>query len=136
MFGRETINEKRSKAGTLVTRILLMAVAALFVMSFAYPAVANDNALTLKGEIVAVDNYAKTLTVKSLEKTRSSDMGLRGEFTFTMDKMTNVVSCTENKSLNDIGVGEKVTVTYYEKEGVLFADTIEIGIPIVVACYQ
>jgi len=127
MFGRETIKAKR---------ILVMVFAALFVLSFAYPALAGDNMLTFKGEIVAVDNYAKTLTVTSLGRNSSAGMDTKSAYTFKMDKMTNVVGCNENKSLTDIMTGEKVTVTYHEKEGSLIADTIEIGIPIVVACYQ
>ena len=137
MFSRETINERKSvKTMSLVISIFAFAVAALFVMSFAGPAVAAEKIATIKGEVIAVDHYAKTLTVKSKEPSLSSAFGTMGGFTFTTDQMTNVTSCTQNKTFEDIGVGEKVTVTYHEKDGKLFADAVDVGVPLIIACYQ
>ncbi len=51
--------------------------------------------------------------------------------------MTKVMICYQNRSFEDIKVGEKVTVTYHEKDGKLFAVAIDIPTPFVaqVACY-
>jgi hypothetical protein len=137
MFDRETITERRSvKAVSLVTSIFVFVVAALFVMAFANPAIAGEKMATFKGEVIAVDHYAKTLTVKSKEPSLSSALGTMGGFAFATDEMTNVTSCTQNKTFEDIGVGEKVTVTYHEKDGKLFADAVDVGIPLIIACYQ
>jgi hypothetical protein len=91
---------------------------------------------TLKGEVIAVDHYAKTLTVKSKEPSLSSALGTMDGFTFTTNEMTSVTSCAQNKSFEDIGVGENVAVTYHEKDGKLFADAVDVGIPLIIACYQ
>lgn len=135
MFGKETINEKRPvKAANIATSILAVIAAVLFVMSLANPAIAEEKMSTLNGEVVAVDSYANTLTVRSSEPIPSFAPGMTGGYTFTADKMTRVTSCAQNKALGDIGVGEKVTVTYHERDGKLFADAVELRMPIIIAC--
>ena len=78
----------------------------------------ENNMITLKGQVAAVNSYEKTVTVLSF--------GEAGEYTFAVDKVTNVISCDENKTFNDIGAGEAVAVTYHEYEGKLIADAIDI----------
>ncbi|HSB30501.1 MAG TPA: hypothetical protein VLD55_02775 [Candidatus Sulfobium mesophilum] len=128
MSTRETIDKKKGdKATNLATRVFAVVVATFFVILFANAAMAaENNMITLKGQVVAVDNHAQTVTVLSIEKAGSSDMMMTGEYTFAVDKVTNVTSCTENKTFNYIGAGETVTVTYHEYEGKLIADAIDI----------
>jgi len=133
MFNRKTINETR--VATSVTTILIAVVALLFVMSFANQAAARGKMDSLKGEVVAVDGYNKTLTVKSIESSQSSPAGMEGEFVFDADRNTNVIWCSQNKTFEDIRAGDKVTVTYHERGGRLVADAIDIP-PVVLACYQ
>ena len=137
MFGKKTIHERKSlKAATLMMGFFIAAVAALFLMSFTTPAASEGMMTSLKGEVVAVDTFAGTITVKPFDTGLSYDMNLDGTITFTIDNMTSVMSCGQNKPLEYIGAGEKVTINYHEKEGTLFADAIDVSIPLVVACYQ
>jgi hypothetical protein len=115
---------------TLLTGVLALTAAVLLMVSFATPAAAAEKLSTLSGQIIAVDPYAGTLTVKPSGQNESS-MGL---FTFAADKMTSVTSCAQNEILSDIGIGQDVTVTYHEKEGKLFADVIEKKLTLALAC--
>jgi hypothetical protein len=136
MFGRKNIDARRSRRpASLALGVFAVVVSALFVVSFAQSVVAAENLITLKGEVVAVDSYGRTLTVKPIEWMESSPMGIGGEFTFAFDKMTNVMRCYQNKTLEDIDVGERVTVTYRETESGLVADAIDIS-PVFLACYD
>lgn len=113
------------------TAVFAVTAAALFMISFAVPAVAaGEKMSSISGQVVAVDPYAGTLTVKSRGQSESS-MGL---FTFTTDNMTSITSCAQNKTLRDIGVGQDVSVTYHEKEEKLFADAIEKKLTLSLAC--
>jgi len=120
-----------AKSFKLFTGVLAVTIAALFMVSFAAPAVAaGEKMSTLSGQVIAVDPYAGTLTVKSSGRNEAS-MGL---FTFATDNMTSIVSCAQNKALRDIGAGQDVTVTYHEEEGKLFADIIEKKLTLALAC--
>ncbi len=134
MFGRKTINRKMAN---LLTGVFVTIVAALFVMSFATQVNAQGSKANIKGEVIAVDNYARTVTVKSLEILPSPGFGMNDNITFATDKGTNVTSCTQNRIFNDINVGAKVAVTYHELDGKLVADVIDIA-PVVLAyaCYD
>jgi len=134
MFGRKTINRKMAN---LLTGVLVTIVAALFVMSFATQVNAQGSKANIKGEVIAVDDYARTVTVKSPEMLPSPGFGMNDNFTFATDKGTNVTSCTQNRIFNDINVGAKVAVTYHELDGKLVADVIDIA-PVVLAyaCYD
>ncbi|MGD0885530.1 MAG: hypothetical protein ABSA46_11795 [Thermodesulfovibrionales bacterium] len=114
--------------------VFVTVVAVSFIVAFAYAAVAPENTHTLKGEVVAVDKIAHTFTVKSSDPlSRESDR----EFTFATDEGTNVNMCTMNKSFRDIGIGEKVTLTYHKEQGELIADAINIDVPtLAFACYD
>jgi hypothetical protein len=124
--------DKRSvRPFKLFTGVLAVTISVLFLVAFAAPAVAaGEKISTLSGQVMAVDPYAGTLTVKSIGRNESS-MGL---FTFATDNMTSIVSCAQNNTLTDIGVGQDVTVTYHEKEGKLFADVVEKKLTLALAC--
>jgi len=134
MFDRKTINRKMAN---LLTGMLVVVVAALFVMSFTTQVNALGSKANLKGEVVAVDDYVGTVTVRSMETVSSSGIGMKGNITFTTNKETNVTSCTQNRIFNDINTGAKVTVTYHELDGKFVADVIDIA-PVVLAyaCYD
>jgi len=134
MFGRKTINREMAN---LLTGVFVTVVAVLFVMSFGTQVNALESKANLKGEVVAVDDYAKTVTVRSMEMVPSSGIGMNDKITFAADKGTNVTSCTQNRIFNDINTGAKVTVTYHELDGKLVADVIDIA-PVVLAyaCYD
>ncbi|HUO77488.1 MAG TPA: hypothetical protein VMU21_07910 [Thermodesulfovibrionales bacterium] len=134
MSNRKTINKKMTN---LLTGVFVTVVATLFVMSFAIQVNALESKANLKGEVVAVDDYAKTMTVKSMETVPSSGIGMNDNITFTADKGTYITSCTQNRIFNDINTGAKVAVTYHELDGKLIADVIDIA-PVVLAyaCYD
>jgi hypothetical protein len=112
-----------------------MVVAALFAMSFAHSALAAENMATFNGEVIAVDSYDKTFTVKPLESIESESMESSAPLTFNWDKMTSVIMCDQNSSIEGIRVGGRVTVTYHEEGGSLIADAINIA-PLYLACYD
>ncbi len=115
----------------LFTGFLAVTVAVLFLVAFATPAVAaREKIKTLSGQVVAIDPHAGTLTVKSSGSNESS-MGL---FMFATDNMTSILSCAQNKTLRDIGVGQDVTVAYHEKDGKLFADVVDKKLTLALAC--
>ena len=64
-------------------------------------------ALTFTGEVTAVDPQAQTITAK------------RGEtiFTAVVDDNTAIKKERESKTLNDIKVGNKVVIRYFEERG-------------------
>jgi hypothetical protein len=123
--------DRKVKPFELFAGVIAFAVAVLFVISFAPPAVAGGEKIsTISGQVVAVDHYAGTLTVKSSGRDESS-MGL---FTFATDEMTSITSCAQNISLRDIGIGQDVTVAYHEREGKLFANVVEKELTLALAC--
>ena len=134
MFSRKTINKKMAN---VMTGMIVMVVAAIFVMSFATQVNAQGSKANLKGEVVAIDDYARTVTVKSMETIFSYGNSMKDNITVATDKETNVTSCTQNMIFSDLKVGEKVNITYHEAEGKLVADVIDIA-PVVLAyaCYD
>ena len=115
IMSKRTILNKRIAH---VSTVMLVTVATvIFLMSMATQVTAEQSRAYLKGEVVAVDYNARTVTVSSNEKVA---------FTFAMDKGTYVTSCTQNMIFRDIGVGEKVAVTYHDAGDSLVADIIDI----------
>lgn len=135
MFGNKIMNDRRraGEAGC-VTGLLILVTAALVVFSFLNPAVVAANMGAFKGEVAAIDSYGKTLTVKSLNS-GLYPMETSGELTFSLGRFTNVTRCDQNRTAQDIGVGERVSVTYHEKGGYFFADAVDIA-PVFLACYD
>ncbi len=97
--------------------ILALAIAVFFVLSLATIAFAEENFYSLSGSIMAVDPGAKTLTLKSDESPLASAQRWQGDVTIATDEMTNVMMCSENKSLEDLRVGEHVSLRYHEIDG-------------------
>jgi Cu/Ag efflux protein CusF len=98
-------------------KLLIFAVAALFLVAFTNPALAKGSLMSLKGVVSSVDTTAKTLTVK--EK--------KGEATIIADEATKVTMGKEKKSFEDLKAGEHVTVKYQKKEGKLLARDIAVA---------
>ncbi len=136
MFEKRTIGDKR-KTGSknLVTAFSVLFLALSFMISPVSTAIAVEKTLTLRGEIVAIDSHSGTFTVKPVQMTKTSMMGKSGEITFASDKKTNVVWCNMNRSFNDIKIGDRVSVSYHERGGRLYANTVDIQ-TFVVACYE
>src|SRR5512135_1446855 len=111
MLSRKIINKKMAN---VVAGVVVMVVAALFVMSFATQVNAQGSKTSLKGEVVAIDDYARTVTVKSMETIPSYGNSMKDNITVATDKETNVTSCTQNMIFSDLKVGEKVNITYHE----------------------
>ena len=113
----------KSKQNIKTTLLLVAAVAALFVIMLANQAVSEEYMTTIKGQIASVNGYDRTLSV----------MGKEGQYTFSIDRSTNVVICDMNKSFEDLDTGQNVTVTYHAKDGKFVADSVEIA-PVILAC--
>ncbi len=106
----------KGKNGSILLRSFLIAVAVLFVAAYANPAIAKVKVLSVSGQVVTLDNAAKALTVKAK----------KGEVTIAADQMTKVAMGKKKKTFEDLKVGDKVTVTYHEKENKSIANSISI----------
>jgi len=58
---------------------------------------------------------------------------INSEYTFTFGAGANVVLCGQNKTFEDVNVGDRVKVVHREIEGGLVADTVIMTAPII-AC--
>jgi len=135
MFVKNTFfKSKSADAIKLATGVFALAVVSFFVASYLIPTYAAENALSIKGKVVAFDRFGGTLTIKPIGTDSSSAAETSGELTFTTSDTSSVTMCTMNKDLRDIRVGENVDVTYHGKDGNFFADAIDISTP-VFACY-
>ena len=111
----------------LLKRAIAVVVSILFVLSFAGPTFARmgmtramESAVKdTEGEIQAVDQKAKTITVK----------GMRGSVTATADEKTVVKSGKDMKTFADLKVGDRVVLTFEPSEGKNMAKTISISPP-------
>ncbi len=134
MLGNNMNDRRRAGEAGRVTGLLILVTAALIVFSFLNPAVVAANMGAFKGEVVAIDSYGKTFTVKSLDS-GLYPMETAGERTFSLDRFTNVTRCDQNRTAQDIGNGERVNVTYHNEGGYLVADAVDIA-PVFLACYD
>jgi len=123
MLGKLTLNEKRSLVAAIA---VVFALAAIFVMYSANSASALPFAF--KGQVIAVDASAKTLTVKATEESSLASMG--GQYTFRLNELSGVVMCGIDKDIKDIRAGDDVTVWYHEEgTGNILADSIDLSSP-------
>ncbi len=92
-------------------KVLATAIAVFFVVSLVgvvNMAVAKEKGdLYLRGEVVSVDQTAKTLTVK----------GKKGEETIAVDQMTKISMGKMGGTLEDIKAGDYVRVKYHKVDG-------------------
>lgn len=117
MNSRQNINN--------ITWLLVAAVAALFVITLANQAVAEEYMVTISGKVASVNSYDRTFSV----------IGKEGEYTFAINNSTNVVLCDMNKTFEDLGAGQDVTVTYHGSDSGFVADAVTIA-PVILACYD
>jgi hypothetical protein len=110
MFGRE------STKGTL-----LVAVAALFVMAFAYQAFAysagsGSASFAYSGTVVSIDNANRIVTVQA---------GPNDLLAFNLNDSGTVMKCSVPLSFDSLKIGDHVTVSYFEQSnGNFIADAI------------
>ncbi len=85
---------------------------------------------SLKGKVIALDLLKQTLTIKPTDIGR---LTADGEFTFVINAMTNVRMCGQDKTVEDINVGDVVTVGYSTEGSKFYANTINMPTPLL-AC--
>ena len=131
------IIKKRKGFGVLnlLAAMFISVAAMLFLVSFANNAIATERMSTLKGEVIAIDTYDNLLIVRPSDASLASTLGEAGDVTFSLNNMTDISSCTQSKTAEDLVIGEKVTVRYHQGEGKLFADAVTAE-PVILACYQ
>ncbi|HXZ94457.1 MAG TPA: DUF5666 domain-containing protein [Dehalococcoidia bacterium] len=115
-------------------KIFVASIAVFFVLFLSSVTFAGETEYSLKGQVVAFDPQAHMLTVTSTDKIPALVSGTLGEFTFSTDEMTQVTMCSQNMSVDDIKVGQEVTVSYHERDGQLYADSIAMPTPPLLAC--
>ncbi len=114
-------------------KVFAASVAAFFVLCLSSVTFAQGTEYSLKGKVVSVDFLAQKLTVQSIDKIPALISGTLGEYTLSMDKITKVTMCNQNMPIKDIKVGQEVTVSYREREGQLYADSVAMSPPLI-AC--
>jgi acylphosphatase len=107
------------KGGDFMKRILAIIVSLVFVLSVAGLSFAKEKKHAAKemhvtGQVTAVDDAAKTLTVSSK----------KGEVTLMIDDMTKF---HKGKTLSDVQVGDKVTAKYSDMDGKMMASRVKIN---------
>ncbi len=105
-------------------RILAVAVAVLFAATFTGAAVAAEKWSSLKGEVVAVDLNAKTVTVKAVNTPKMGTSIVEGQLTFAVDHMTKISMGKKHEALGKIKAGDMVEVKYHAKDGRDIADSL------------
>ena len=131
MNATKTINERFFMKGMFAIAIVMF-----FALSLTSIAMAQGKTYplnySLKGEVVSVDLLSRTLTVTPIEKAPFT-IDMQGQFMFIMNEMTNVRMCDQDKTVQEIKVGDVVTVEYSMEGSKLHADAINIPTPLV-AC--
>lgn len=118
--GKEVKEMSGKKA---LTRVLLVVLAALFVMAFAYQASAfsagGSSPFSYTGKIVALDSHDKIVTVQA---------GPNDELTFNLNDNGAVMRCSMSESFASLKIGDEVTVSYFDRgDGSYIADEIDLG---------
>lgn len=115
-------------------KIIAMVSALLFVFSLATVGIAAEKHMyskeqiySVRGPVLAVDFAAKTLTVKSVERSKSPSTIWKGDMTFSINDDTKVAMGKKVETFQYLKPGEKVTVKFHGKDGKYIADTIRIA---------
>ncbi len=112
--------------GNVMSKLLIMAITAVFVLSFANAALANGSmqsgATTLNGEVVAVDNVHndKIVTLQSNQIGQFPNDKLN----IFLGQNANIKVCNVKEPFKDIKVGRDANVKYHEMRGIAVADSI------------
>lgn len=101
--------------------VLAVVVAALFVTAFAYQASAfssgSSTPFSYTGQIVALDDAGKTLTVQA---------GPNDERVFNLNDGAAVTLCDTSGSFADLKIGDTVDVRYFADKDHYIANTIDL----------
>jgi hypothetical protein len=113
MFGRN-----------MIKGFLGVFVAALFVVAFAVQASAfsagSGTPFAYTGNIVSIDYGDRIITVQA---------GPNDEQTFNLDDSAAVTKCSMSESFSSLGMGDHVTVTYFEEgSGPYIASEIDLAV--------
>ncbi len=106
-----------------VKGLVVLALAALFVMAFAYQAQASvfsssGTPFSYTGKIVALDIHNKIVTVQ----------GPNDELTFNLNDNGAVMKCSMSESFANLKIGDMVTVSYFDPgDGSYIANEIDFG---------
>ena len=121
-------------------KLLMVVFAVLLAVSLVGIAIAANDLGTYRGEVIALDHYAKTVTVRGSEPAVSpfwlggeqgisAPLGSLGAFKFSTDKETSVLMCNMSRDFSSISVGDRVNIKYGEKNGDYIAKFVDIRVP-------
>ena len=112
-------------------RLFVLALAAVCVLGLASLSLAAQKSSSQKssshsmvGEVVNVDATGRTLTIKETVKG-----GEAKEITFTLDEKGKVMVAGKAAKLEDVKMGDSVTVHYTEKDGNKIAHNLSVAKP-------
>jgi hypothetical protein len=103
----------------LYAGVFMVVVAALFVLSMTGSAGAFP--FVLQGKVVTIDSGSHKLTLQE------DQCGMSGQYGIAWDDSTTVMRGSDFVSLNDLRVGDEISITYYESSpGLYIAEDINI----------
>ncbi len=123
-----TVNFHRERNGLSVAEGIAIAYPPM-------PYMGERTQLSFTGKVVAIDRYARTLTIDPSYCYGPEYGGIMGIRSFALDFGVSVMIGNERRDVRDIRVGDLVTVNYHqERYGYGVADGIAITFPPVATC--
>ncbi len=122
-----TVNFHRERNGVVIAEGIAVA----------YPPVsyATEREVSFSGRVVAIDRYARTLTVDPSYCYGPNYGGVMGRRSFALDFGGSVMIGSERRDFRDIRVGDLVTVNYHrERDGYGIADGVAVTFPPTATC--
>lgn len=122
-----TVNFRRESSGLVIAEGI-----AVTYPPVPYP---TERELSFSGKVVAIDRYARTLTVDPSYCYGPNYGGIMGRRSFSLDFGVSVVIGSERRDFRDIRIGDLVTVNYHhERDGYGVADGVAITFPPTAIC--
>jgi len=121
-------SDKRSVTAKVLIGSFVMIVSLLLVTSFMAKAYASGDMQghesRVKGKIVAIGTSHETPTITLSEVGKLSPSNPNAEINIFLTDKTDLTMCKAGEPLEDLKVGEKVSVSYHELAGLAVADRI------------
>ncbi len=90
---------------------------------------------SFSGKVVAIDRYARTLTIDPSYCYGPNYGGMMGRRSFALDLGVSVMIGSERRDFRDVRVGDLVTVNYHrERDGYWIADGVAVTFPPTATC--
>ncbi len=118
-------------------KILEIALVVFCMLFIANVVVAAEGTMgSLRGEVVAVDHHARTISLKLFPSGPAISPSGSGGYLFLTDEKTMVTGCNTAMDFDNIKVGELVNIKYSIDRGWYFAEAIDVARPLIVCNFE